>query len=128
MPATVRDLMAPAVVSVGPDDTIETARSLMHAHDVHALPVVGEQEEPVGILTSTDLAVDLPSTLPVARVMTRALVEIASDAAPETAARTMTERHIHHLVVTDQRRLVGVLSALDLLHLVRPSRPRTKRK
>jgi len=101
----------------------------MHAHGVHALPVVDEQDQPLGILTSSDLVDALPATLPVHRVMTRAVVEVPPDADPEAAAQAMVNHRIHHLLVTDKGRLVGILSALDLLGLVRTqSKSRTRRK
>ena len=39
--ATVGDVMQAKPVTVGPDDTIEAAATMLHEHDVSRLPVVG---------------------------------------------------------------------------------------
>jgi CBS domain-containing protein len=51
---TVGDLMTRDVVTVAPDESVETAAATMREADVSHLPVMDEQV--VGILTETDLA------------------------------------------------------------------------
>lgn len=50
-----KDAMVPNVIHIGPDGTIEEAKSLMLQHKIGCLPVV-EKDKIVGILTTTDLA------------------------------------------------------------------------
>jgi len=50
----VRDIMTPAVYTVGPDENLSEAADLLVAHHVHRVLVV-EDNRPVGIVTSTDL-------------------------------------------------------------------------
>jgi len=42
-------------VTVHPDDSAEQALKLMHRHHVHRVHVVGEDDKPVGVITTTDL-------------------------------------------------------------------------
>ena len=49
----------------------------------------------------------------VQEVMSRQVKTIAPNAAAEDAWQLMRGDHVHHLVVTDGRRVVGVLSATD---------------
>lgn len=51
----VRDVMHVGVHSVEPDQPVADAAKLMVAHGAHRLPVVTEDDELVGILTSMDL-------------------------------------------------------------------------
>jgi CBS domain-containing protein len=51
---TVGELMTRDVVTVGPEDSVESAAAVMREADVGHLPVMDEQV--VGILTETDLA------------------------------------------------------------------------
>ena len=44
------------------------------------------------------------------------------------AARTMRNHKIHHLIVTHEKKLVGVLSSFDLLQLVEGRRFEMKNK
>jgi len=50
----VKMIMTKAVVTVSPDTTIERAAYIMQAQDISSLPVM-EGENPVGIVTSTDV-------------------------------------------------------------------------
>jgi CBS domain-containing protein len=51
----VRDVMSSPVFSVGPDDTVEDAATLMHDNRVSRLPVVDRDGRLVGLLTRSDI-------------------------------------------------------------------------
>lgn len=52
--STVLELMKPGAVTVGPDEEVQHAASLMHTHDVSRLPVV-EDGRLVGIIARNDV-------------------------------------------------------------------------
>ncbi|MEO6987530.1 MAG: CBS domain-containing protein [Aquihabitans sp.] len=52
--STVADVMQPDPITIGPDDTVEEAATLMHRHDISRLPVVGDSGL-VGIVTRVDI-------------------------------------------------------------------------
>ena len=54
---SVMDLMSDAVVSIGPDARLFEAASRMLRDHVHRLPVVGENERLLGIVSMTDILV-----------------------------------------------------------------------
>jgi CBS domain-containing protein len=56
--------------------------------------------------------------LPLTRIMTRPLVTVAPDATLDAATSLMEQRKVHHLVVVEGDRMVGILSSADLLKLV----------
>jgi acetoin utilization protein AcuB len=51
----VRAAMCERVLTVGPDDSIETAAERMLAHKLGGLPVVDADDRPIGMVTETDL-------------------------------------------------------------------------
>ena len=53
---SVRSLMETNILSVRPEDSLEDAVETMSDHGIHHLPVVNDDEEVVGIVTTTDLA------------------------------------------------------------------------
>jgi CBS domain-containing protein len=55
MPVTVRDIMDSIIVTVYPEDTIETVIRTMRDHELPAIPVVNEGDRCVGIITEADL-------------------------------------------------------------------------
>jgi len=52
---TLEEVMSPDPVSVGPDTTLYDACDILANGDFHALPVVNEKGELIGIMTSTDV-------------------------------------------------------------------------
>jgi len=92
----------------------------MRANRISALAVL-EGEAIVGILTERDLLRAVadgrnPEATHISQYMTHSprTIEAAEPAA--RAAETMVKHRVRHLSVTDKGRLVGFLSARDLLH------------
>ena len=118
MTITVYDLMVRDVFEAGVDDPVSQVRDLMTQRKIHAVPVVGHDNEPAGIVTSTDLVFGLDPDTPVSEVMTAAVCTVSPHADVREAARMMLEHRIHHLVVTHEKKIVGILSSYDLLRVV----------
>jgi signal-transduction protein with cAMP-binding, CBS, and nucleotidyltransferase domain len=118
----VEDLMAASVMTATPHQSVEHVRALMSQHGIHALPVVDPDGRPIGIVTSSDLIDDLPPAKPVGQLMTRKVFTIPRYEDPSMAARVMRNHRIHHLVVTHESRVVGMLSSFDLLALIEDRR------
>jgi CBS domain-containing protein len=57
MPLTVRDIMEPDPVTVGPTDDVETVVRLLRQHELPGVPVVNEGGRCVGIVTEADLVI-----------------------------------------------------------------------
>ena len=102
--------------------TVEQAVNLMHAERVGSVVVVDRGARPTGILTEHDLVrvlnEDLRATR-VAEVMTRDPVALPAHALAYEAALAMAENNIRHVLVTEEGRLVGVVSERDLFSLQR---------
>jgi CBS domain-containing protein len=131
--ATVADLMTAQVRHVTRHQSIGHVRELLTQHGIHCLPVVNAEKEPVGIVTSLDLVSTQSDETPVGQVMTQGVFTIPKYADVHLAARMMRNHRIHHLIVTHEQEIVGILSSFDLLRLIenrrfvaknRPSRPR----
>ncbi|MFI6013629.1 CBS domain-containing protein [Streptomyces sp. NPDC051243] len=55
---TVARACSDDLVTVSPDDTLDRAVALMREHSVRRLPVVGAEDEPVGIVSLGDMAME----------------------------------------------------------------------
>jgi CBS domain-containing protein len=53
--SSVAEVMGEEVHTVGPDDTVETAATQMHEHNVSRLPVVDDEGHLVGIIARGDI-------------------------------------------------------------------------
>src|SRR5581483_11365488 len=103
-------------------DTVAEAARLMTTRGVGSVIVVGDDGGLAGIVTDRDLrsrvvAAALPSTTPVERVMSSPVVAIAPTVPAFDALLEMMRRGIHHLAVTVDGRLLGVVSSHDLVRL-----------
>ena len=115
----VGDLAARHLVSVAPGESVRHAARAMAGHEVgSSLVLVGERL--AGILTERDVLhavakdTDLDAT-PAETIMTSDVVTVSPDWEVYEAAAEMTDRRIRHLVVSENDRVVGVVSVRDLL-------------
>ena len=122
MNAKVRDLMTESVIAVEPDATIDRVRRILQRNKVGALPVVGPDGQPVGIVSATDLVASLEGDSRVSAIMTEKVYTVPKYDDVSVAARIMRNHKIHRLVVTDEQKVVGVITTFDLLELVQDHR------
>jgi len=128
----VREVMTTAPVTVGPEDSLQHALDLLEKYQVHELPVV-EQGRLIGIVTDGDLKLMTPAyplfpdqdeirqalrDLKVAAAMTVEPVVIGPEATLLEATKLLYERSIGALLVTEEDRLLGILSVSDVLRIV----------
>jgi CBS domain-containing protein len=123
-PCPVEQAMSTPPVTIGPDDSVVTAATLILSRKIGCLPVVGP-EGLMGIVTRTDLLRhDLQATFDRAaasrppdlgKVMKPAPVVAAADTELFEAAAMMSRHCVRHLPVVDgERRVIGMLSDRDL--------------
>jgi CBS domain-containing protein len=120
-PTKVRDLMARVVIAGDPRQSLADAAAQMRSSRVSALAVVDGQEI-MGILTERDLmraVADgrVPSDVHISDYMTQTPHTIEAKAEAAQAAAKMVRHGVRHLPVTESGKLVGFLSARDLLAL-----------
>ena len=113
-----RDLVTRPPVTVAPTTTIRDAARLMSAERISCLPVVAG-EKLIGILTVRDLtnrvvAEGRSPERPVADIMTRDPASLPAGALIADLLRLMLDRGISHVPVTEEGRLVGLVTSTDL--------------
>src|SRR5207249_12063846 len=94
----------------------------MTAHGASSIVVLDADGRPEGIVTDQDLrtrviAAGRSPDEPVAAIMTAPLVTLSPEAFVYEALGEMARHGIHHLLIVEAGRLLGVLSADDLLVL-----------
>lgn len=114
----IAELMSESVVTAEPHHSVEHTRQLLERNSISSLPVIDSDGKPVGIVSATDLAHDLKAGSPISAIMTTKVYVVAKYEDASIAARVMRNHKIHHVVVTHEKKVVGILSAFDLLKLV----------
>ena len=119
---TIADVMTKSVISVDSSVTAGDAAKMMEDAKVGTV-IVMENNTPVGIVTERDFAVKVvahsyPIDTPVRRIMSSPLFTISSDESVRIAAELMHDRGIKKLPVTDNERIVGMITATDIVNLL----------
>ena len=114
-------------VHVPPDTPTRTALETMAEARVGCIVITNPAQQPIGILTSTDILprvvlADLDLTVPVSTIMSTDPHRINATASAYDAALEMATHNIRHLLVVDTAdKLQGVVSERDLFSLQRIS-------
>lgn len=121
-PDTVGEIMTRDVVTVTPDDTVETAVRVMIDHEIGSVVVV-EKDAPLGLFTERDLTRKILETpdllhLRVGDVMSSPVVSTEPGVEIVEAFDLMTSKNIRRLPVVEGGGLVGIVTERDLIKWV----------
>src|SRR5713226_5287719 len=111
------------VWSVSPDTTVYDAIKLMADKNVGAL-VVFEGDRLAGIISERDYARKVilkgksSKETPVKEIMSVEVITIRPDQSIEECMALMTIRRIRHLPVLEEKKLVGVISIVDVVKAI----------
>ena len=145
MTLQVKHLMHRDVVKIHPETTVEKLDKMLSERRISGVPVVDEDMRVVGIVSKTDIVRLISKELvhsgdfydgPVAfgkptdhlaqelrrktvgEIMERRIHSVAPDDDISRAAALMNRLRIHRLLVLDGRRVVGILSSIDLVKIL----------
>jgi predicted transcriptional regulator len=123
---SINSIMTTDLITVGPDDNLETARTLMHDNKIHHLPVV-EGDKLVGLLTLTNVLAATDSFLrdedsrlhardiPVKNVMIADVATVDRKASLRRAAMFLERHRIGCLPVVSNGKLKGIITDTDFV-------------
>ena len=120
MTLPISSLMSRDVVTVSLEDTVAEVEACFAEQRIGWAPVVDEHGTLIGVLSTSDLVRfraggrDLQS-VPAWQLSTYKPIAVSPDTPARAVAQRMLEAGIHHVVVTDDDRIVGVVSALDFV-------------
>ena len=116
----IKNKAVQSIFTISPNATVLEAIKIMADKGVGAL-VVAEDEKVVGIFSERDYTRKIAlmertseSTL-VSDIMTSKVISVSLNHTVEECLQLMTDRHLRHLPVLDQEKLVGFISIGDLV-------------
>jgi CBS domain-containing protein len=118
----VMEVMSRNPVSVEPKDTIDLVSKLMKDKGIGSLIVV-KNGKPIGIVTEKDIVAKVvakdakPSEVKVKDIMSSPVKMIHPHDSIEDAAKLMAENSIRRLVVSEKKKLVGIVTENDILKM-----------
>jgi len=115
----VKDIMTKAIISVPGETTVFQVAKMMEQGGIGAV-LVKKDNNLHGIITDRDYATkivcnDLPSDTAVQKIMSSPLITINYDETISAAAERMTSKKIRKLAVTDNGKIVGLITSTDLV-------------
>ena len=121
--SVLRVLMQTTMETIASEQTVLEAAQTMAEKRIGSLLVL-ESGDMVGIVTETDvvrkvIAAGLSArSTSVGAVMNAPLIQIDIDDTARDASRLMAEKRIRHVAVTEDNKVVGLLSVRDLIRVV----------
>ncbi len=136
MNVKIHELMSKSVVTAQPHQTVATIKEKMSQHKINSVPVVSTEGVPIGVVSISDIVAVEKAGVPISNIMTDKVYTVPAYDDVSVAARIMRNHKIHHLMVTDEKKLIGIISSFDLLKLVEghrfeiknPATPKSKGK
>lgn len=123
---SVRELLSSKpqqVWSVSPSQSVFEALLLMAEKDIGAVLVI-EDGQVVGIFSERDYARKVilkgksSRETPVGELMTRDVLYVRPDQSAEECMALMTNKHIRHLPVLEDNRLIGIVTIGDIVKAI----------
>lgn len=117
----ISTMMEKPATTVEMDDRIENVEAVLRSHNVSAVPVVdGATGMIMGIISARDLLrfhADKkdPAALRAWEICSYKPIEVGPDASVSHVARLMVTHGIHHVVVTENKQIVGIVSSHDFV-------------
>ncbi|MFX1487309.1 MAG: CBS domain-containing protein [Promethearchaeota archaeon] len=120
------EIMTSPVIVMKPANTLAHARNLMLKHDIARLPIIDENETPIGIITQKDIIRAIEQSEPIWRrrpinqvlvqqIMTRNPITINQRMDIVDIAKIMVRHNISGVLVTDDSRLIGMITKTDIV-------------
>jgi CBS domain-containing protein len=117
----VEETMNKDVKTIRPDATVKEAVRIMNDYRIGSLVIVGGGGEVLGIVTERDILADVVAegkdsgTARVSDIMTKKIVTVDPHQSLEEAADLMVKHNVKKLPVVEAGRLVGIITASDLI-------------
>ena len=115
----VQDIMTKAIISVNTKTTVLQVAKMMENGGIGAV-LVKKDGHLSGIITDRDYATkivshNLPSNTSVEQIMSSPLITINYDESISAAAKRMSSKKIRKLAVTDNGKIIGLITSTDLV-------------
>ena len=115
----VQDIMTKAIISVNTETTVFQVAKMMEQGGIGAV-LVKKDGHITGIITDRDYATkimanNVSSDTSVGKIMSSPLITINHNESISAAAERMTNKKIRKLAVTDNGKIIGLITSTDLV-------------
>ena len=116
----IQDVMARTLISVNTSTTALQIAKMMEQGGIGAI-IVKENNNPIGIVTDRDFATKIAANslsldTPAEKIMSSPLITINHNEPISAAAERMSSKKIRKLAVTENGKIVGLITSTDLVN------------
>jgi CBS domain-containing protein len=116
----ISHVMSKTVWTAAMEETADKVEDLLSRHSLSAVPVVDEDGGIFGIFSAADMlhlhaAKKNPKTIRAWELCTYRPIAVRPETSVGEVARMMIKHKIHHVPVTENGKLCGIVSALDFV-------------
>ncbi|NLL45072.1 MAG: CBS domain-containing protein [Mollicutes bacterium] len=117
----IKDIMTRDLVIGNIDSTISEISKIMQQADIGFVPIA-DGNKIVGIITDRDIVIralanNAESNTEVEKYMTTNIISIEQDKTIEDAINLMGKEQIKRLIITNNNKVVGILSLSDIINM-----------
>jgi len=127
----VKDIMTDVVETLQVGDTLAMARRQIERGGIHHLPVIDDQERVIGLITyhrvleawiageraNAGSAASAPDQIRIETVMEKDVLTVDIGTSAADAARLLDKNRFGSLPVTEDEKLVGIITAADFVRV-----------
>lgn len=112
---TIDEIMTRSIITARPDTPVaEIARLLSH-HNISGVPVIDDQDEPIGVVTELDVISRGGNTA--ADIMSQGVIGVTEDTPAEEIVEILRSRRVRRVPVLRHGKIIGIVSRSDLVRL-----------
>ena len=109
------------LVTVNINDSVEAVEKLMVSKHLSCVPVVNADGNCFGVISAPDFMQfhqgrENAMAEHAWEMCTHKIIEVNPEISIKKSARLMLDNNIHHLVVTEDKTVKGIISSLDIIH------------
>ena len=117
----VEEVMNAPVVVTQKHIKVANLKSMLSRKGINAVPVMQDNGDICGIVSTSNLMACGDGNMLVDELMTEFVHVISPNNRVKDAAKVMAKHNVHHLVVMEDGKVIGMLSSMDLVKVLAES-------
>lgn len=120
MDKPISTIMETKIITVGLNDNVDGVEQIMYSNKLSCVPVIDSDQNCFGVISAPDLSHfyalrENPKSTHAWEVCTHKIIEVRPDISIKAAAELMLMNGIHHLVISENETIKGIVSSNDII-------------
>jgi CBS domain-containing protein len=120
------DVMIKEVLTIKESTPLKEVAKLLSERKITGAPVVNENGDLVGVISETDIirktnSIGAWSPSTAGQIMTKPAVTVSPNETLQRICELMHNRSIHRVVVAEDKKIVGIITTMDILRAIATS-------